>query len=271
MIGLLRAELRRCWSRRSVHLFGLLALAGIILAAVLVFINTVQPTLVCTATSTGKHCIKQTFDLVDLNEVFQGISAPITILGIALAASFMGAEWGAGTMTTLLTWEPRRGRVYAAKLIAAAIFTFISAVILQIVLGLALIPSVLAHGSTAGANGHWYLIALGSVTRGAIVATIGAGIGVAAGALARNTTAAVIVSFVWLFVAENLIQGLKPLWSGWLFTVNAGLFIAGPKSLQGSPNIVVGHTQFQAFLVDLAYAVVVSAVTIWFFLRRDVT
>ena len=111
MIALLRTELRRDWSRRSVHLFGLLALAGIILAGVLVFINSAHPTHVCHAAQAGTHCRTQNaFNLVDLKQVVRGASISLLILGIALAASFMGAEWGAGTMTTLLTWEPRRGR-----------------------------------------------------------------------------------------------------------------------------------------------------------------
>jgi hypothetical protein len=42
MMALIRAELRRDWSRRAVHLFGLLALAGIALAGVLVFLNSAK-------------------------------------------------------------------------------------------------------------------------------------------------------------------------------------------------------------------------------------
>jgi hypothetical protein len=251
MTALLRSELRKCWSRRAVHLFGLLALAGIALAAVLVFINSAKP--------------ENHFDVVDINNVFQGVSAPLTILGIALAASFTGAEWSAGTMTTLLTWEPRRGRVYLAKLVAAAIFTFISAIVLQLVLGLALLPSGLAHGSAAGANAHWFWTAAASASRGAIVAVLGAAIGLAIAWLARNTTAAVLVTFFYLFVLENVILGLKQQWSGWLFSENAGIFIVGPKL------DIRGHSSIQALLVLCVYAGVVTAVSVALFSRRDVT
>ncbi|MEA2507008.1 MAG: hypothetical protein QOH48_1626 [Actinomycetota bacterium] len=258
MTALLRSELRKCWSRRAVHLFGLLALAGIALAGVLVFINSAKP---------GNH-----FNVVDINNVFQGVSAPLTILGIALAASFTGAEWSAGTMTTLLTWEPRRGRVYVAKMVAAAIFTFVSAIVLQIVLGLALLPSGLAHGSSVGVDAHWFWTAASSASRGAIVAVLGAAIGLAIASLARNTTAAVLVAFFYLFVLENLIQGLKPQWSGWLFSENAGIFILGPKAANHSGNgVIVGHSSLQALLVLCAYAGVVTAVSVALFLRRDVT
>jgi ABC-2 type transport system permease protein len=44
------------------------------------------------------------------------LSALLTLLA---AASFVGAEWQAGTFASLLTWEPRRLRVYLAKLSAA--------------------------------------------------------------------------------------------------------------------------------------------------------
>jgi ABC-type transport system involved in multi-copper enzyme maturation permease subunit len=263
MIALLGTELRKCWSRRAVHLFGLLALAGIALAGVLVFINSAKP---------GNR-----FDVVDINNVFQGVSAPLTILGIALAASFTGAEWSAGTMTTLLTWEPRRGRVYVAKFVAAAIFTFVSAIALQAVLGLALLPSgllhhnLLAHGSTAGLNAHWFGTVAASASRGAIVAVLGAGIGLAIASLARNTTAAVIVALFYLFILENLVEGLKPKWSGWLFSQNAGIFIVGPKANDAGNGVIVGHSSLQALLVLCAYAGVVSIVATGLFLRRDVT
>jgi ABC-2 type transport system permease protein len=256
-MGLLRAELRRCWSRRAVHLFGLLALAGIALAAVLVFINSAKP---------------GSFDVVDIRDVFKGVSAPITILGIALAASFMGAEWSAGTMTTLLTWEPRRSRVFFAKLVAAAIFTFVSAMLLQAVLGLALLPSALAHGSSAGANAHWLWSTTATAARAATVAVLGAAIGLGVAMLARNTTAAVLGAFFYLFVLENLIQGLKPQYAGWLFSENAGIFIVGPKAADSTGNgVIVGHSSLQALLVMCAYAAVVTAVAVTAFLKRDVT
>jgi ABC-type transport system involved in multi-copper enzyme maturation permease subunit len=258
MIALLRTELRKCWSRRVVHLFGLLSLAGVALAGVLVFINSAKP--------------ENRFDVVDINNVFQGVSAPLTILGISLAASFIGAEWKAGTVTTLLTWEPRRGRVYVAKLVAAAIFTFVSAMLLQMILGLALLPAALAHGSTAGADAHWFWSAAASASRGAIVAVLGAAIGLGVASLARNATAGVLIPLLYLFVLENLIEALKPRWSGWLFSQNAGIFIEGPKAANNSRGgVIVGHSSLQALLVMCVYAAVVSVVAVTLFRRRDVT
>jgi hypothetical protein len=162
--------------------------------------------------------------------------------------------------------------VFAAKLVAAAIFTFVSAILLQIVLGLALLPSALAHGSSAGANMHWFWSTAGSAVRGALVAVLGAAIGLGVASLARNTTAAVLGAFFYLFVLENLVQGLKPQWSGWLFTENAGIFIDGPKTATNSAHAaIIGHTSLEALLVMFTYAATVTVVAVMLFLRRDVT
>jgi ABC-type transport system involved in multi-copper enzyme maturation permease subunit len=257
-MALLRTELRRDWSRRAVRLFGLLALAGIVLAGVLVFINS---------SKTGAP-----FNLVDLQEVFRGTSVSLIILGIALAASFMGAEWSAGTMTTLLTWEPRRERVYAAKLVAAAIFACVSALIVMIVLGLALLPSALAHGSTAGVDGSWMLATAYLMLRGALVCSLGAGIGLAIGSLARNTTAGVIIAFVYLFVLENVVRGLKPQWIGWLFGDNAEIFVIGHRiTVDTGDGPMLSHGPPIALLILAAYMVILSLAAMALFLRRDVT
>ncbi|MEA2509452.1 MAG: hypothetical protein QOG21_1534 [Actinomycetota bacterium] len=258
MIALLRTELRRDRSRRAVHLFGALALAGIILAAVLVFINSAKP--------------GSAFNLVDLKQVFRGTSISLIILGIALAASFMGAEWGAGTMTTLLTWEPRRGRVYAAKLLAAVIFAFLSALLVMIVLGLALLPSALAHGSTAGADASWVMATIYSMLRGALICALGAAIGLAIGSLARNTTAAVLIAFFYLFVLENLVRGLKPHWIGWLFGDNAAIFVIGHREFVDSgQGPIITHGPVAALLAVVAYAGILSLAAVVLFFRRDVT
>jgi hypothetical protein len=258
VIALLRTELRRDWSRRAVHLFGLLALAGIILAGVLVFINSSKT--------------RSPFNLVDLQDVFRGTSVSLILLGIALAASFIGAEWGAGTMTTLLTWEPRRGRVYGAKLVAALIFAFVSALLVMIVLGLALLPSAFAHGSTAGADGSWFLATAYSMLRGALICALGAGMGLAIGSLARNTTAAVLIAFFYLFVLENLVRGLRPQWIGWLFGDNAQIFVVGHRiTVDTSHGLMLSHGPPMALLIVAAYAAILSAAAIALFLRRDVT
>jgi ABC-2 type transport system permease protein len=52
------------------------------------------------------------------------------LLGLVIGASFIGAEWQSGTFASLLTWEPRRQRVLAAKLMAAVIGVGVLATVL---------------------------------------------------------------------------------------------------------------------------------------------
>ena len=52
------------------------------------------------------------------------------LLAFLLSASVIGAEWGSGMFASLLTWEPRRWRVLAAKTAAAFVcFTVVGGLI----------------------------------------------------------------------------------------------------------------------------------------------
>ena len=79
------------------------------------------------------------FHYEHLPEILVGTSGFAIILGWLLGASLAGAEWHAGTMATLLTWEPRRVRVLVAKLVAAGTLVFALTVVLQLLLGAALL------------------------------------------------------------------------------------------------------------------------------------
>jgi ABC-2 type transport system permease protein len=183
MTRIVAVELRRFVWRRSFRLFGAIAFAGIAVAAVIVFLQSYpnsrgadEPAYraalqECISFHEGEgaqfipqeyesaeeFCSAQvplrefdrTFRLTSLEDIFKGTSVPLIILGLALGASFIGAEWHSGTITTLLTWEPRRIRVMGGKVIAAVTAVFLSAVTLQSILGLALWPVAAMQGSTA--------------------------------------------------------------------------------------------------------------------------
>ena len=48
-------------------------------------------------------------------------------------AAVAGGEWRAGTITTVLTWEPRRVRLNLARTAACGILAFVVGVVLQVV------------------------------------------------------------------------------------------------------------------------------------------
>lgn len=76
----------------------------------------------------------------DLREFLPASALMLAMAGALVGATFVGADWSAGTIGTHLLFEPRRGRVFASKAVAVAI-------------GLSL-PAVVGFG--AGYLGTWY-------------------------------------------------------------------------------------------------------------------
>src|SRR5207248_1554606 len=83
------------------------------------------------------------------------------VLFAVLGATLIGAEWHAGTITTELTWEPRRARLHLAKVLAAAAFALVGFVALQVLVGLAVTPAAVLRGVTRGMDASWLWVAAG--------------------------------------------------------------------------------------------------------------
>ncbi len=298
MTRILVVELRRFALRRSFRLFGGLVVAGIALAAVLVFVNS-DPTPegaqaryreavascvdgfgaerpppgyedveeFCEQEVPPAEFFDRTFRLTDLQDIFAATSVPLIILGLAFGASFIGAEWHHGTITTMLTWEPRRVRVMVGKVVAAAIAVFLFVVAMQFVLGLALWPVAAVAGSTAGVDVAWLADSSVVVARGALIAGLAATLGFAVASMARNTTTALIIGFVYFAVGEAVLRAFRPGWQRWLIGDNAGAFVtADPASIFGKPYSVLS-----SLLIVVGYAVLFMGIATALFKSRDVT
>jgi hypothetical protein len=206
------------------------------------------------------------FHLTRLVDVFKGTAVPLILLAWVLSASFIGAEWHAGTVTTLLTWESRRVRVLLSKALVCIAVAFVATLLFQALLLGALTPAAVFRGTTEGVNGAWFRELSGVVLRGGVVAVIGAGIGFSIAAVARGSAAALGVGFGYLLVVEQLLGGVRQGWRSWFFTWNAAVFIHGhrlPDAIPRSPS--------QAALLLLLYAVGTLALATAAFRARDVT
>ncbi len=209
-----------------------------------------------------------------------GFSVVLALLGFVVGASFVGAEWSAGTMGSLLTWEPRRLKVLATK--GAALALLLAAV------GAALLAGFLAasygiaawRGDTTGAT-RGLLLSLGLTGLRGTVLGAGAALGgfAVAGTL-RSTTAALGLGFAYFVGGEILLRNF---WRGsppWLLTSNVGAWLIhsfhidtfvcppqGGQCLQKTVRLSQAHGG--AYLgVLLVAALLVWAVS---FRRRDVT
>ena len=49
----------------------------------------------------------------------------VVLLGVLLGATLAGADWTAGTMGTLLTWEPRRVRVHLVRVLVTVVVVLV--------------------------------------------------------------------------------------------------------------------------------------------------
>jgi len=194
----------------------------------------------------------------DLPNWIQGASFILFVGALVVGASFVGAEWHAGTMTTLLTWEPRRLRVLAAKAVACVAVVFLLAAGLEVVLSLALALVAKTRGITSGLPSGWFRSVVGTIARVGAAAAAASALGLALAMIGRNAAAAMGVSFGYLAIVEGLIRGLKPQWQPWLFGDNLNAFILGGGSLPGGRSVGGAALVLGVYLGVLLFVAAVS-------------
>ena len=204
--------------------------------------------------------------LTDISNILLGISVLIMILMWLVGASFIGAEWRHGTLTTLLTWEPRRIRLMLAKVAAVAVFAFVASLLIQGTVAAAVAPSAYAFGTTTGADGAWLWDLIQQSLRIAAVGALMGAVGFALASLGRNTAAALGVGFAYVVVVENLIRALRPRWQPWFFSDNAAVVITADTSILGQGNHGVARS---AFVIG-GYTLLLLVAAIGTFRSRDV-
>lgn len=209
--------------------------------------------------------------LVDLPDVLEGVSSVTSILALVIGASVVAVSWQTGTIGTILTWESRRLRWFAARslVIAGGVFVMTVAIVAFLSVGLAVAATL--RGSTLGVGSAWWSDVSATSLRVALAATISAVIGGAVAAVGRHTAAALGVVFVWTAVIEGLIRGFRPLWSPWLLGDNLVAFLGWQRmEVQVSISESYVVTPGRALFVILGYAVLTLALGFTFVRIRDV-
>ena len=179
------------------------------------------------------------------------------ILGILAA----GSEFRHRTIVPVLLATPHRARVFAVKVaVVAGLGAVFSAVTFGLGLG-TVVATLSAHGVHHLPPGVARLY-LGTVVSSACFGMIG----VALGALTRNTIGAIVAAIAWtLFVEQVILAAIVPGIEKWLPTGAAiGLTNApGPDPARSLPAAVAG-------LVLAGYAVVMLLAASRTTIRRDV-
>jgi len=216
-------------------------------------------------------------------------AALLALLGFAVGASFVGAEWSSGGMVNQLLWWPRRARLLVTKLGALAVGVVASGIAL-LVLWVALLSGV---ALTRGYFGHF---TAGLLRSFALLGARGFGLGLAAAfvgfaiaSIGRATTLALGIAVGYLVVFEaggrfifaTLLRQPHP--EQFLLSTYSSAWLAKGASFDSSsctagagpePVCVVNHWAIGMYQAGGVLAVLALGMLTWAFVafqRRDVT
>jgi ABC-2 family transporter protein len=201
-----------------------------------------------------------------LEGVLHGVTGTLAIVGWALGASLVGAEFSTRSMTTLLTWERRRGRVFVAKSIAAVATTSLFALLVLMLIALAMWPALAFHGAPLRPNDPALASLAGDIARGVGLTALASGIGFAIATIGRNTAVALGVGFGYIVILENILGSSLERWRQWLILGNVIVLVSGNDEGGGD---IPGRTVVEAALFLTVVTVAMLAVAAGTFRTRD--
>jgi ABC-type transport system involved in multi-copper enzyme maturation permease subunit len=141
-----------------------------------------------------------------------GVVAVLVAILFLLGTTFVGHDWNSGSMSNQLLFEPRRGRIWAAKAIAVGLVSFVVASVVSVAYWLGLYAVMGVRDLTVADHGLLDSLAYG--VRGAAFAAAAAVGGLALTMLFRSTVATIGVLFV-VSVAGGLFIGVLGVGERW--------------------------------------------------------
>ncbi len=187
----------------------------------------------------------------DLANVIEGTGIALLFVAFALGASFVGAEFHVGSLTTQLLFEPRRWRVHLAKAVSVALGAAAFAFAVLALVALAMYIGSELSGVVQGLDGAFVAHRTAQALRVAATVGIGATLAYSVTLVAKRSSAGMIAFFLQ-FVLLNLINPVKKPF--------------GPVShympLRGLLAIVVKHTPGQESVQEHAIHTLAGGVTL---------
>lgn len=213
------------------------------------------------------------------------VGAAVALAGFMLAATYIGAEWSSKNIVAWLFYEPRRLRLMWAKLTAVSGVVLVLSALAQFLWALTARLLLSSRGLPVSSLGpaaaqFWPDILRLQVRAGLLVVPmVVLGFGLAN--LIKNTAAALGVAFVYLAVVESVLRAISPSLQPYQFTTSALAWVnKGGITVYGDPV----YDQKQGFVMPqeihvsnlhggvtmMVYALVVAAISIALFRRRDI-
>lgn len=198
------------------------------------------------------------------------------VLAVIIGASYVGAEYRAGTVENLLLWEPRRKRVLSAKLIGG--FVSSTAVTVFVLSWLVALFFLLANlrGTTQGVDSQFWLDVASMTLRAGVIGGLFFVIAMSVAVIARNTTASVGIILGWFAVSNILIELAARGFRRWELFTNALAFINEAdvpryQRIRGEWSLLYSHSSVVGGLIVLVWATVFAAIATVVFSRRDIS
>jgi ABC-type transport system involved in multi-copper enzyme maturation permease subunit len=271
MTRLLASEIRRLTSRRLVRWSLVVALVLVILLVAIVTARSDRSSLdqgdAMRMTQLWLTSAAAASLGVNRDNSIVTISILMYLLVIVIGASAVGAEYRAGTVGTILTWEPRRIRLLVARLAAAGIVAMLFFLIVHAVFVAAWALGVALNGSSGGADADFWRDLLVLLARATLLAGALAVISGAITTLVKNTGGAMGIWFGYLIAVEGILRGQVDSVIPWFLTINVGAFYAWETVAQNGQTVTAGPGGLRVAW----YVVLLGGAALAGFQRRDVT
>jgi ABC-2 type transport system permease protein len=199
-----------------------IAAAGIALLAIIAFLDSGGRDLEA-ARAAGEHhpAVMTDWWIAGGGDSVLTIGAVFLLMGGLIGgAGVIGGEWRSGSIATVLTWEPRRVRLLATRFAAMATCSFAIALALQLVLLLAMVPAVVVHGTTTGADAAFAASLGAAMARIAAMTALGTLLGAGIASITRSTAGGILAVWVWVALVESTLRARKPWMSSYLLSEN---------------------------------------------------
>jgi ABC-2 type transport system permease protein len=215
------------------------------------------------------------------------VGAAVAMVGFVLGATSIGAEWSTKNLVAWLFYEPRRLRLIGAKLIVLCVTLVVLSFLAQAIWTLSGQLLLANRGEPVSSLRPERSLTFWSDTiamqaRAALLVLPAALLGFGLANLIRNTAAALGIAFAYFVIVENVVGAINPALQPYQFTISVAAWVSdGGITVAGDPvfNQELGYvmpeeisvSNVQGGLTLLIYALVVLALSVYLFRRRDIT
>lgn len=272
MISLIRAETERLWARRMTRFFplglALLFIGGVVIAYIVIQSQNSEVDFVSDVAG-GPTA----------TDILGPVASLLPVMAFVIGASYIGADLKTGMMEQILTWEPRRLRVLAARSIISIVVVGILAAVLCVFLVALLYGLTAIVGTTDGTTGDFWLHVLSSVLRTGLASGLFCAFGLGVTLLVNNSVGAIVGFVIYWFIIESfLLSAFLPRVAAYLPVTNASAFgrgapvqrVSGSVFSSNGPDLINDHGYLLAGLILAGWMLLALVVSGWFFRRRDI-